>query len=89
MNQMVRTKVEEASVYTLPPPTFLNALLSGIMASQVGFALFDPEDRYVFGSPAFEAFLDVQPGPQTYASLMRHCHRTGRGIAIPNPDIEA
>ena len=55
----------------------------------MGFALFDPADRCVFGSPASEAFLDVQPGPQTHASLMRHCHRAGRGIATPAPDIEA
>ena len=77
------------SVRAAHPPHYLAALIDGIAATGVGVGLFDPQDRYVFGSPAFVEFLDVQPGPQTYASMMRHCHGSGRGIAIPNPDVDA
>ena len=54
-------------------------VLSGLDASGVAFALFSPDDELSYGSTAFAALFDVQPGARTFGDIMRHCHAKGVG----------
>ncbi|WP_411037285.1 diguanylate cyclase [Shinella sp. BYT-45] len=64
-------------------------ILSGLDASGVAFALFSPEDELSYGSTAFKALFDVQPGARTFADIMRHCHvkSVGPKVAAPIEDF--
>jgi len=57
-------------------------VLAGIEASGVAAALFGPDDALAYGSPAFRALFDVQPGAQDFSDIMRHCHATGVGAKM-------
>lgn len=57
-------------------------ILAGIEASGVAAALFDPDDALAYGSPAFRALFDVQPGAQGFSDIMRHCHAAGVGARM-------
>ncbi|MDN3544949.1 diguanylate cyclase [Kinneretia asaccharophila] len=54
-------------------------------------ALFDPQDRLCHGNPAFFQAYGLVPGAGQpgWATLMRDCHRLGRGVLIEADDIEA
>jgi diguanylate cyclase (GGDEF)-like protein len=54
-------------------------VLSGLDASGVAFALFSPDDELSYGSTAFAALFDVQPGARTFGDILRHCHANGVG----------
>lgn len=69
-------------------PAALPALLDGLAANGMAIAIFDPEDRLVFYGPAFRDAFDVQDGPQTFESVIRHCHSTMRGALILTDDID-
>jgi diguanylate cyclase (GGDEF)-like protein len=63
-------------------------VLSGLDASGVAFALFSPDDELSYGSAAFRALFDVQPGTWTFADIMRHCHARNIGPKVSG-QIEA
>lgn len=57
----------------------MDLVLAGLDASGVAFALFSPEDDLAYGSRAFKALFDVQPGARSFADIMRNCHAKGIG----------
>src|SRR5690606_28440083 len=60
-------------------------VLAGLDASGVAFALFSPDDELSYGSAAFRALFDVQPGARTFADIMRHCHAAKVGPKMNGP----
>lgn len=60
-------------------------ILSGLDASGVAFALFSPDDELSYGSTAFKALFDVQPGAHTFADIMRNCHVKNIGPKMTTP----
>lgn len=70
-------------------PEIIARLGEGLIAGGTALALFTPQDDLHFVTPGFRALYDVQPGPQTFNSMMRHCWETGSGPAIDTTDIEA
>ena len=60
-------------------------ILSGLDASGVAFALFSPDDELSYGSTAFKALFDVQPGAPGFEEIIRNCHTKGIGpkMAVP------
>jgi diguanylate cyclase (GGDEF)-like protein/PAS domain S-box-containing protein len=72
---------------THPAPDPMALLFEGISASDVPIAIFAPNDRLVVASSAFRAIYDLQPGEQTFASIIRHCHAKKRGVLIEAEDI--
>ena len=70
-------------------PGALPALLDGLAANGMAIAIFDPEDRLVFHGPAYRDAFDVQDGPQTFESVIRHCYDARRGALILTDDIDA
>ena len=60
-------------------------VLAGLDASGVAFALFSPDDELSYGSAAFRALFDVQPGARTFADIMRHCHAATVGPKMSGP----
>ncbi|MCQ4632066.1 diguanylate cyclase [Shinella sp. CPCC 100929] len=60
-------------------------VLSGLDASGVAFALFSPDDELSYGSTAFAALFDVQPGARTFGDILRHCHAKGVGPKMNGP----
>lgn len=90
--------IQASSSQTLPPsaqriaaafgPLALPALLDGLAASGMAIGIFDPADMLHFSCPAFREIFAVQDGPQTFSSIMRHCHAARRGPLIETGDIE-
>jgi len=70
-------------------PNTLTPLLEGLAASDMATAIFDPEDRLVFASPAFRDLYCVPEGEQTFSSIIRNCHLTRQGPQIDTTDIDA
>lgn len=70
-------------------PQALNALLDGLKATDMGLAIFDPDDRLIFSCPTYREMFDVQEGEQTFASIMRHCHAARKGVSIETDDMDA
>lgn len=60
-------------------------VLSGLEASGVACALFSPDDELSYGSAAFRALFDVQPGARTFADIMRRCHEKSVGPKMSGP----
>ncbi|MCW5709797.1 diguanylate cyclase [Shinella yambaruensis] len=60
-------------------------VLSGLEASGVACALFSPDDELSYGSAAFRALFDVQPGARTFADIMRRCHAKSVGPKMSGP----
>lgn len=83
---------------TLPPsaqciaaafgPLALPALLDGLAASDMAIGIFDPADGLHFSCAAFREIFDIQDGPQSFSSIMRHCHAAHRGPLIEAGDID-
>ncbi|MFB2550348.1 GGDEF domain-containing protein [Ensifer soli] len=72
-----------------PALSTLADLVDGLAASEMAIALFDPADRLMLASPAFRSLYDVQPGEQSFATIITHCHAAGRGGLIVTDDIGA
>lgn len=72
-----------------PLPEVLQKLVQGLLASEVALALFTPSDDLHFATDDFRALYAVQPGEQSFASIMRHCHKHKVGPLIESDDIEA
>ncbi len=64
-------------------------LAEGLMASGAVVSVYTPQDELYFATPAFMELYDVQPGPQTFDSLMRHCFERKTGPLIESDDIDA
>lgn len=60
-------------------------VLSGLDASGVAVALFSPDDELSYGSLAFRALFDVQPGARTFADILLNCHAKGVGPKVSGP----
>ncbi|TGV10041.1 GGDEF domain-containing protein [Alcaligenaceae bacterium 429] len=56
-----------------------------VLASNTAVAIFNAEDQLHFASPSFLALYAVQPGPQTFHSIISHCfhHKVGPRITSP------
>ena len=64
-------------------------LLASLRAGQVGYALFDPQERLRDANEVFLQAFDARlDGAPTWEALMRHCHRSGRGVAIAADDFD-
>lgn len=70
-------------------PQLLMRLGEGLLHSGTMLALFAPDDTLQFATPDFVRLYDVQPGPQTFDSIMRHCHVWKTGPLIETDDIDA
>jgi diguanylate cyclase (GGDEF)-like protein len=70
-------------------PEMLLPLAEGLMASGAVVAVFTPADELYFATPDFMALYDVQPGPQTFDSVLRHCFASRTGPLIESDDIDA
>ncbi len=70
-------------------PQLLMRLGEGLLNSGTMLALFAPDDTLQFATPDFVRLYDVQPGPQTFGSIMRHCHMWKTGPLIETDDMDA
>jgi diguanylate cyclase len=70
-------------------PQLLMRLGEGLLNSGTMLALFAPDDSLNFATPDFLKLYDVQPGRQSFDSIMRHCHASKTGPLIDADDIEA
>lgn len=70
-------------------PELLMRLGQGLLDSGTALALFAPDDRLGFATADFLKLYAVQPGAQTFGSIMRHCHAHKVGPLIDCQDIEA
>jgi diguanylate cyclase (GGDEF)-like protein len=70
-------------------PEILLRLAEGLMASGAVVAVFTPQDELYFATPAFIELYDVQPGAQTFDSILRHCFNAQVGPLIESDDIDA
>jgi diguanylate cyclase (GGDEF)-like protein len=61
----------------------------GLLNSGTMLALFAPDDSLNFATSDFLRLYDVQPGRQTFDSIMRHCYTHKTGALIETDDIEA
>jgi diguanylate cyclase (GGDEF)-like protein/PAS domain S-box-containing protein len=69
-------------------PDPMSLLFEGISASNAPIAIFAPNDRLVIASSAFRAIYDLQPGEQTFETIIRHCHSAKRGVLVEATDID-
>lgn len=69
-------------------PQLLMRLGEGLLNSGTMLALFAPDDSLNFASPEFVTLYDIQSGPQTFNSIIRHCHQARVGPLIESDDIE-
>ena len=72
----------------LPSLDILVRIAEGLLAAGTAMAVFSPQDRLHFASSGFMELYDVQPGAQTFDTLMRHCWQSGHGPRIDTDDIE-
>jgi hypothetical protein len=72
-----------------PTPDMMLRIAQGLLMSGRGMAIFAPDDRIHFASEGFVSLYDMQPGPQTFDSIMRHCWQSKRGPRIDSHDIDA
>ena len=64
-------------------------LLECLEQSPIGIALFDPQERLVYGNRSFlQVHWDGLDGLPTWEEIMRQAHRRRRGVLIDNDDIE-
>lgn len=70
-------------------PQLLMRLGEGLLKSGTMLALFGPDDTLQFATPDFVSLYDIQPGAQTFGSIMRHCHACKTGPLIEADDIDA
>jgi diguanylate cyclase (GGDEF)-like protein len=73
---------------THPAPDPMSLLFEGISASDLPIAIFAPNDRLIMSSSAFRSIYDLQPGEQTFESIIKHCHAKRRGVLIEATDID-
>lgn len=71
-----------------PAPDPMSLLFEGISASDAPIAIFAPNDRLVIASSAFRTIYDLQPGEQTFETIIRHCHAAKRGVLVEAKDID-
>lgn len=71
-----------------PAPDPMHLLFEGISASDSPIAIFAPNDRLVIASSAFREIYDLQPGEQTFQSMIKHCHARKRGVLVEATDID-
>lgn len=64
-------------------------LAEGLMVSGAVVAVFTPQDALYFATPAFMELYNVQPGPQTFDSILSHCFESKTGPLIESDDIGA
>lgn len=71
-----------------PSQEVMLRIAEGLLAAGTAMAVFKPDDSLHFASSGFMTLYDVQPGNQTFDSLMRHCWLTGQGPLIETDDID-
>ena len=74
---------------TEPIPALLQQLGQWILSSDIALAVFSPEDEIYFASEAFRKLYYLQPGQQTFESMMRYCYQEKVGPRIDTTDIDA
>lgn len=74
---------------TAPTPELLQQLGQRILSSDMALAIFSPEDTLYFASGEFCRLYGIQPGRQTFDSMVRHCFHTGVGPRFNTDDIDA
>ena len=60
-------------------PCVAALLARGLCGTGIGLSLYDAQDNLIFAGGNFALWFDVEPGPQSFAAIMRRCHRLGRG----------
>ncbi|HEX4766809.1 MAG TPA: diguanylate cyclase [Lichenihabitans sp.] len=60
-------------------PCVAALLAAGLCSTGIGLSLYDAQDNLIFAGGNFALWFDVEPGPQSFATIMRRCHRLGRG----------
>jgi diguanylate cyclase (GGDEF)-like protein len=69
-------------------PEIVMRLGQGLIGSGAALALFSPADDLHFATAGFISLYDVQAGPQTFSSLMRHCWQAKTGPLIITDNID-
>jgi len=83
------TKVRSSRTgLALPSLNVMVRIAEGLLAAGAALAVFRPDDRLHFASSGYMALYDVQPGDQTFNTIMRHCWETGQGPRIETDDID-
>lgn len=72
-----------------PTPDMIVRIAQGLLISGRSMAVFAPDDTIRLATEGFRTLYDMQPGAQTFDSLMRHCWQTGHGPRIDTDDIDA
>ncbi len=62
-----------------PDPSVAALLAAGLCSTGIGLSLYDARDNLIFAGGNFALWFDVEPGPQSFSTIMRRCHRLGRG----------
>lgn len=52
----------------------IDQFVKGISLSNFCCAMYTPDDELVFATDSFIQLFDVQPSPQTFTSLLKHCY---------------
>ena len=80
---------QQAGSQPLPRAEVAEQLLQRLEASHIAVALFDPQERLVYGNPSYRAVhwrgLDGTP---TWEDIMRTAHRRREGVLIDSDDID-
>ena len=85
-------RIDDASTAELPPAveSVVAPLLQALHASEVLFALYDPQDMLRYANAAFEAqFLRGLALPAHFTDVLRHGGTGGFGVKIDSGDVEA
>lgn len=68
----------------------IDALLTSLVQSQVGIALYDQHDRLQFANDEFRrAFAIAEDATPTWEEIIRHCWSERVGLVIDTDDIDA
>jgi diguanylate cyclase (GGDEF)-like protein len=81
---------ERVAAQRMPPTEVVARLLTGLDATDVGVALFDPQERLAFANSSFRRTHCTGLGTApAWEEIMRNAHSRRDGLLIENPDIEA
>jgi diguanylate cyclase (GGDEF)-like protein len=80
----------QAGLQPLPRAEVAERLLQQLEASHIAVALFDPQERLVYGNPSFRGvhWRDLD-GTPTWEDIMRTAHRRQAGVLIETADIDS
>ncbi|MGG4606021.1 GGDEF domain-containing protein [Paenalcaligenes sp. Me131] len=83
--------VDSSSFLTPPVPSTTNGIAAQqelgqwVLASNTAVAIFNADDQLYFASPSFMQLYAVQPGDQTFHSIISHCFHQQKGPRIIGP----